>query len=296
MSALHDATLCSWACRRDATIRVIHRGTMLDAVDLLLVSAVASPPATCFSRGLDALRVELDGGTGLEGELSYRAPNQRRRVHAIRRVLLACGVHADAATLASAEQEALSIAGTPPPVGDGLATQALLSAVPLLEAARGETWYRVSWVNRGAFLDAAEDLSRRIPQLRDYRDDELPGLFDRFSREVPPKRTVFFGDRDKGGFTLNGLLDVGDQLVEVLKWHAHLDRELRLIVVALAAMRERVAAGAYPDAGPAELTAPPLRDPLTGEPFAWSIASAEGRATIVAHAARGEDAEAVALP
>lgn len=299
IAALHEATLCSWACLRDVSSENFHRGTTLDSIRLLLMSAAASPPPTCFSQALDALRIELDRNTGVAGEGTYSTRYQRETVHAIRHVLLRCASSADAATLRTSTADAATIAMTPPPVGDGMATLALTYAVSLVDDTNGErSWGQVMWVQRGVFLDAASNLVERIPSLREYRGAEWPALFDRLSREAPPKRKAPFGDRpgDYGGPTANEILDVEAILADELRWYAHRDRDLRLLVAALAAMRDRVVTGAFPPSGPEELAAPTLRDPLTGEPFGWSTGPGEGQATLVAHAGRGEGAEAIALP
>jgi hypothetical protein len=299
LAALHEATLCSWACARDVSPENYHQGTTFAAVQLLLTSAAESAPPTCFSQALDALRIELDRYTGVAGAGAYSTKATRETAHAIRHVLLRCAARADAATLRASTTDAATIAMTPPPVGDGMATLALTYAVSLVEDTNGaRSWGQAMWVQRGVFLDAASDLAERIPALREFGDADWPEHFERLPREAPPKRTAPFGDRpdEYGGATVNETLDVEAIMADELRWYGHRDRDLRLLVAALAAMRDRAVTGAFPPSGPEELAAPTLRDPLTGEPFGWSTGPGDGQATLVAHAGRGEGAEAIALP
>jgi hypothetical protein len=177
-----------------------------------------------------------------------------------------------------------------------MALGALENAATFVEDSRGNRpAAETMWVQRGTLLDAAEDDVARVPMLRAYRDDDLPAALDRLGRELPPPRHAIFGAHDPGtgNPSTDATLELERWPAEILHAHALFDRDLRLAVVALAAIRDRIVDGAWPAAGPAELGFAALRDPFSGAPFVWSVDAAG--ATLVAPAIRDVEAEAVPL-
>jgi hypothetical protein len=308
LAALRDSTRCSWACVQKVIRDDYRRGSTFDAADLLLHAARAAAPAECLSTAFAAQRILLDDASGVAGWTAYSSPHERRRMHETRRTLLACAAKAplDAALLDAAARDAASVAAHPPPVGDALAVAALFRAVSLAEDAEGK---RVDddllWIQRGVLLDAADDTLASLPALRAYRDDEMPALFDRLARDLPPARRAPLGDRKpyEWSISANARLDTKGMLAPTLSRHAHLYRDLRLTAAALAALRDRAAKGAWPAGGPAELAYPALRDPFTGEPFEWVPGPAIGQVNLMARRGKPDpetgglaQAEAVSLP
>jgi hypothetical protein len=152
----------------------------------------------------------------------------------------------------------------------------------------------VLWFQRGYLLDAAEALLNKLDRWRSYRND-FPALFDELARDLPPSPGIPFANlklKSSGGSAEELVETVS--LTDVLTTLALQLRHLRLIALELAAYRDRALTGTWPTLGPKEREFPALGDPLTGSPFAWSISG--DVAALVAPAARGIDAEEIALP
>ena len=300
LEEVREAAWCSWACTRDTPWTNYRRGTVDNAIELLLFSARSSAPDACLLVALDVMRLVQDGGTGLASMFASReSSRQPRRLHEARRTLLECGGRASGPALAEAARQAAVVATTPPPVGDALASDALLVATVLLEdVARPDRpgAENVLWVQRGGLLDAADALVARIDTFRSYRDDDLPAAFDRLSHDLPPRPWVPFADHKSHEYSssVGEELNLLGDLRDLLRAWAHVDRDLRATAVALAALRDRVTSGAWSPAGPAERELPELRDPFTGRPFGWSRGGAGP--IVLAEAVGDVDAEAIGLP
>jgi hypothetical protein len=300
LDEVREATRCSWACVRDVPRTHFRRGSLDAATDLLLFSARAATPEACLSIAIDVMRLVQDGETGLSSAfVSRETSREPRHLHEARRTLLECGRRAGGPLLAEAARRTALVATTPPPVGDALATDALVIATALLEDVGHPDRpgaENVLWVQRGGLLDLAGALVARMDTYRSYRDDDLPASFDRLSHDLPPRPWVPLADHKPSGYSpsVGEVLDAPQDLRDVLRGHAHVDRDLRATAVALAALRDRVAGGAWSDAGPAERARPELRDPFTGQPFGWSLAPAGP--ILLAEAVGEVDAEAIGLP
>jgi len=291
LAEVREAARCSWACVRDSPTTHYRRGTVDTASDLLLFGARAAAPEECLGMALDVMRLVQDGETGLGSVFANRENSrQPRRLHEARRTLLECGRHASAAVLVQAARQTAIVATTPPPVGDALAADALFITTALLEDVAQPDRANILWLQRGPLLDLADALVARIDTFRAYRDDELPAAFDRLAHDLPARPWVPFAGHTEG---YTALLDIPQDLREVLRAQAHVDRDLRATAVALAALRDRVAGGTWTDAGPAERARPDLRDPFTGQPFGWSLGV--GGPIVLAEAVGDVDAEAIGL-
>jgi hypothetical protein len=298
LAELREATRCSWACKRDLGKSTSAHGTVRDGAALLLFAARAADPATCAAMARDALRLVEDGAAGLEGPIVYARSGdssfERPLVREIRRTWMLCLARGDAGIASAAARDAAVLAAASP-AGDAMALAALEDAASLVGIVRGERG-GLPWYQRGTFLDAAEDLVAIVPSLRTTRDDDLPAAFDRVERERLFPRRALLGDRQGSwGYHPNEILgSIVETPAKVLRQRALLDRDLRLTAVAVAAIRDHLAHGAWPASGPAEIALPALRDPFTGEPFRWTVDAAGP--VLVAPAARGEEADSLALP
>jgi hypothetical protein len=298
LADLREATRCSWACVRDLGKSTWAKGTVQDGAALLLFAARAADPAVCAAMARDALRLVEDGAAGLEGPIVYARSGdsafEQRLVREVRRTWMLCLARGDAEVASGAARDAAVLAA-PSPVGDAMALAALEDAAALVATVRGDHG-GLPWYQRGTFLDAAEDLLAIVPALRTYHDDDLPTAFDRVERERLAPHRALLGDRlGSWGYRPNEVLEgVVETPAKILRQRALLDRDLRLTAVALAAIRDHLAHGAWPAAGPTEIALPALRDPFTGEPFRWTVDAAGP--VLVAPAARGEGADSLALP
>ena len=288
LQAVRDSVRCGWACERGAALGDYHHGTSLHALALLLVSARSSSPAECLATGLDIVRIVQDSTTGIGGlKPDLYAPI----LEEARRTLLRCARRADSAALRVAARDAATLARTPPPVGDTLASQASMAATRLLltvDNPKRVGAENILWLQRGYLLDAAAALAARLDTLRGYRSADFPALFGRLDRDLPPPVHVPFGThkRDDWAPSANQLVGAaGPTLHEVLRQAAGNERAVRLLAVALAAFRDHSAQGAWPAKGPRELAMSAFRDPLGGAAFSWSVAG--DRATLAAPAAHG---------
>ena len=95
-----------------------------------------------------------------------------------------------------------------------------------------------------------------------------------------------YGEQDWEGATGDRVAAVPDTMRELLLADAQFARRIRLMGIALAALRDRIDRGAWPMAGPTELSDPALCDPLVGAPFRWSLDGA--RAILGADATTGD--------
>jgi hypothetical protein len=293
LAEVREAARCSWACRREASLTNYRRGTANTTNELLLFAARASTPEECMHITIDVMRLVQDGETGLHASFAGRGTSREARwLHEARRTLLECGRSASGPALEEAARQVVVVATTPPPVGDALAIDALFTATALLEDVVQPDRANVLWVQRGALLDVADGLVAHIDTFRTYRDDDdFPAALDRLSHDLPPRPWLPFSFHTPDVVSFFDVIP--DDFREVLRGHAHVDRDLRATAVAIAALRDRVTDGAWKNGGPAERTRRELRDPFTGEPFEWELSAAGP--VLFAKAIGEADAEAIGL-
>jgi hypothetical protein len=297
LAAVRDSTRCSWSCVREAPHIAYRHGSFRDAMALLLLQARASPPRTCLAIGIDVVRLAEDDTVGLSDAIAFSRPMPDDIPALAQRTLVECAARADAATIEEAARDALVVAKSPKPVGDALALCATILSGPMISDVSDPKRVgagNVLWVQRGYVLDAAESELALIPSLRAYRGEDYPALFDRLERDLPPLTWIplaHYGEQDWQGATGNRLAVARDGMRELLLVDALFARRIRLMGVALAALRDRIDRGAWPTAGPTELSDPALRDPLVGAPFRWSL---DGTRAILAADATTGDREAPA--
>jgi hypothetical protein len=298
LAELRDSVRCSWACLRDSPA-FSSWSRHASAVALLVVTARAAPPEACLATAVDALRLVEDRASGAQGTLFGRGSLDTRLLHEARRTLVRCAAAAPPDVVSGAARDTATVAKTPPPVGDAVALMALESAASLVDhvLAPGQTGAdNVLWVQRGGFLDEAQELLARVDTYRGYRDAELPAAIGRLGRDTPAPAWVPFANYKSAEWASSAgqiLAATLSELRSVLDGHTHADRDLRLAAVAVAAERDRVAAGAWPEQGPAERVDPALCDPFTGAPFVWSVRP--GGPVLLAEAMGEADAETVEL-
>jgi hypothetical protein len=273
LRAVRDAARCAWACERGTTRVSYRRGSRHDALELLLFQARVAPPDECRAIALDVLGLLEDERTGFVAAFAGNATGTALVVEA-RRTLVACG---PGGALDATARDATALAARVPPIGDALALRSLMTGTSLVEEAThpdAPGAENILWVQRGLLLDVADAEAARLPTLRAYRDDDERALLARLDADTPKTPWIPFAAHAPTSWAASAGDLVGGApaaLRAVVEARALFDRELRLLAVAMGALRDRTARAAWPEVGPAELAAPALRDPLTGAPFGWSV-------------------------